>query len=204
MAVAGEVARELSEALLDAYQPERLDQMLYYELGRDRARITMAGDYETVVFRLIRAADSEGWLPELVAAARRQRADHAGLLAVAQRMGLAVDSSSLERNVRRWIPDFDPVAWRERLGVLERQVCRIEQDTPTGAIACGTGFLVAPDLVLTNHHVVRDEPAHSIRCRFDYRRDAGGRLSRWRTIGLWHTGRAVPPTNRSAHPRRTS
>lgn len=48
-----------------------------------------------------------------------------------------------------------------------------------GRTAMGTGFLIAPDLVLTNHHNLFERdgtPAESVRVLFDYEQDAGGRL----------------------------
>jgi hypothetical protein len=66
--------------------------------------------------------------------------------------------------------------WRSRLGELEGQVCRVEVG---GNLSVGTGFLVGPDLCLTNYHVI--EPALAgranpgdTRLRFDYRRTADG------------------------------
>lgn len=79
-----------------------------------------------------------------------------------------------ESNIRPQLPEIDVLVWRERLGRLERQVCRIERD----GRALGTGFLVSPRAVLTNWHVVeRAATAGSlaqIACRFDYRREADG------------------------------
>src|SRR5262249_44248823 len=53
-----------------------------------------------------------------------------------------------------------------RFLALQGQVCRIE------AAASGTGFLVAPDLVLTNFHVLEGEigvgNCAGVLCRFDY------------------------------------
>ena len=50
-----------------------------------------------------------------------------------------------------------------KLGEVEAQVCRIEIDTPRGTVY-GTGFLLGPDVLMTNHHVMEsvDRPA---RCR---------------------------------------
>lgn len=55
-----------------------------------------------------------------------------------------------ERIVRPDLPYFDPVVFRDGQAAAEDCVCRIL--ISDGAV--GTGFLVAPDLVLTNYHVV--------------------------------------------------
>ena len=47
--------------------------------------------------------------------------------------------------------DFDDLL--TRLGSLEPRICRVEVPG-VGSTSFGTGFLVGPDLVLTNHHVV--------------------------------------------------
>ena len=68
---------------------------------------------------------------------------------------------------------------------IGQTICRIETAHGT---TYGTGLLVADDRVLTNYHVVENhiagklDPA-SIRCRFDYARDATG-LDKGRTVTL--------------------
>ncbi|CAJ0849285.1 hypothetical protein AMST5_00103 [freshwater sediment metagenome] len=56
-----------------------------------------------------------------------------------------------------------------KLSTISSLICRIE------ATQLGTGFLVAPDLVLTNYHVVKPEidsgATGSAKCRFDYLSD---------------------------------
>jgi hypothetical protein len=65
------------------------------------------------------------------------------------------------------------MAWRTRLGQIEGQVCRVE----IKGQGIGTGFLVGPDLVITNWHVVnklKDKPDQvkpsDVILRFDYKR----------------------------------
>jgi V8-like Glu-specific endopeptidase len=173
--VDGRQARRLSEALLDAFAPQRLDEMLFYRLSKDRARITMAGNYETIVYDLIRAAHSEGWLDRLVVAARQSRPEHPGLRAVAEGRGLTASAPALESILSESAPEIHPAQWRARLGVLEGQVGRIEAN----GRALGTGFLVGPDLCLTSHHVVAKLfggglSADALRLRLDYKKDADG------------------------------
>ena len=64
---------------------------------------------------------------------------------------------------------INPATFYERLPALEGQVCWI--DIPGGG---GTGFLVGPDLVLTNQHVIDRVASNQarwqdVRCLFDYR-----------------------------------
>jgi hypothetical protein len=180
MRIDGPAARQLSEALLDAFSPERLDEMLYFRLSKVRARITMADNYETRVFQLIRAADSEGWLDRLVIAARQSRPAHPGLFEAAQGLQLAVETGDrLESILNTRAPQINPAQWRAQLGALEAQVCRLEVHTSVGSRPLGTGFLVGPDLCMTSYHVVRDLhlgniPPEDLRLRFDYKWSASG------------------------------
>lgn len=72
----------------------------------------------------------------------------------------------LQRNVRPHLGRLDVFVWRERLSQIERQVCRLE----VAGNAAGTGFLVGPDVVLTNWHVVKPfkDRLNELECRFDY------------------------------------
>src|SRR5215211_5907999 len=52
----------------------------------------------------------------------------------------------LQRNVRPHLAKLDVRIWLERLMQIERRVCRME----VGGQGVGTGFLIGPDMVLTN------------------------------------------------------
>ena len=80
----------------------------------------------------------------------------------------------LERLVRDNSSFIDITQLLGRLSALEGQTCRIElEGVPPRAI--GTGFLVGPDLVMTNQHVIDGQAAGApMICRFDYLVDAGG------------------------------
>jgi hypothetical protein len=90
----------------------------------------------------------------------------------------------LQRNVRPYLAKLDVRVWLERLIEIERRVCRIEQD----GNAIGTGFLVGPDTVLTNWHVVKGAQAErklaEVTCRFDYVKLANGTRDPGKVAGL--------------------
>lgn len=65
--------------------------------------------------------------------------------------------------------DPEPVGHLSSVLWHSRHVCRIDLESTDGLMAKGTGFLVGPDLVLTNYHVVEGRPPEEIKCRFDYR-----------------------------------
>ena len=122
--------------------------------------------------------DQRNTTEQLIAALRDARpsvielvnlADHAGFLA-------APSLASLEVFVRKeGEPYQDVLAFRASLSKREAAVCRVE--TPT---AYGTGALIGPDLVLTNHHVIASDLDQSgkligkIHCLFDFKQSATG------------------------------
>ncbi|WP_433125330.1 effector-associated domain EAD1-containing protein [Micromonospora sp. CA-240977] len=180
-AVRGHTAEQLNNALRDAFRPpDRLDMLLLHSLDRHRHDITMADDYLARVFHLIQAADSEGWLADLVGAALEARPAHAGLRSVATALGLTALSDNAERFIDEYVPFQDSQPWRQRLGTLEGQVCRLELVGPP-ARPLGSGFLVGPDVCMTAGHVVaalrdgRVRPEQVV-ARFDFRRAADGRV----------------------------
>jgi hypothetical protein len=172
----GAQAKRLSEALRDAFAPDALDEFLFYMLDVRREDLSLADAYTTRAFQLIRRLDSQGLIPELVAAARQARPRNAEFQALAAELDLSAAPSNLERIISGAAPFVDISTWRSRLGELEGQVCRVEVG---GNLSVGTGFLVGPDLCLTNYHVIRPlldhraEPGDT-RLRFDYRRAADG------------------------------
>jgi V8-like Glu-specific endopeptidase len=145
------------------------------------------------IFRVIEAAQAEGWLNALVLAAYRTRPNQSLIVKVAGELGLLVFSGSVanERPLAGGTPNvsavaefeaivnpqrrmIDPADLRKILVDYPSRICRIE----IGG-GGGTGFLVGPDLVLTNHHVM--EPvlsqrarAQDVICRFDYRKKDDG------------------------------
>jgi hypothetical protein len=59
----------------------------------------------------------------------------------------------LERIIKATNSFLDVDKWRTKLGQIETQVCRIEIRSNRGTIY-GTGFLLAPDVIITNYHVI--------------------------------------------------
>jgi V8-like Glu-specific endopeptidase len=104
-----------------------------------------------------------------------------------------------QKRVRQILPLIDPRAWVAQLIKNEQRVCQIEvNDVPLG-----TGFLVGPDAVLTNHHVLKDQiqsksAGKRIKCRFDYRTMTNGIPSSGTLVDLaekwseWHLDSSPP------------
>jgi hypothetical protein len=111
-----------------------------------------------------------------------------------------------QKRVKAALPWLDPRLWGTPLFQTEARVCRIEVD----GIPVGTGFLVGPDAVLTNYHVLATEIAvkatgDRITCLFDYRVLSGGVESEGTRVGLasawddWHIDSSPPLPNAAEH-----
>jgi cellulose synthase operon protein C len=165
---------QLRDALLSAFRSrQELDELLDLKLDRRLDAIAPIADLRSTVFQVIKAAEAEGWTADLVAAAREARPGNRQLQDFAAGFGLAAtvpEPADLVSRIAEPTPFFDVTSWRERLGVVEGQVCRVELDRQP----VGTGFLVGPDLVLTAFHVLDEiidekRPPAVASCRFDYK-----------------------------------
>ncbi|HEY0778931.1 MAG TPA: trypsin-like peptidase domain-containing protein [Gemmatirosa sp.] len=121
-------------------------------------------------------AEARGQIEALVAAAVHLSPLNAKLRAVAATLRVDEGAGGFERIVQDRVGFVDPDRWRAKMVRAEDAVCRVE--IPDGA-PVGTGFLVGPDLVLTNHHVVADVlerryTSAQMTLRFDYKRLPGG------------------------------
>jgi hypothetical protein len=87
-----------------------------------------------------------------------------------------------ERQIRKDLPSIDPRVWAAQMFRHDMRICIVQVDQSPR----GTGFLVGPDAVLTNFHVLKDEievlndevrpkvAADRITFLFDYRVLANG------------------------------
>lgn len=146
--------------------------------------ITAPGPFRHQVFELVQVSQQEGWTAGLIAVVQAESKNPriqalSALPAAKAEAELDAVVHAFERMARPNQPLIDMAEFGDRLDGIRHRVCRIE-DAARHAI--GTGFLVAADLVLTNHHVVVADmggpqdvfrPAADIICRFDYAIEAG-------------------------------
>lgn len=192
MGLNGSQYEALVNAIVDAFpDSSSLAMMLKFRLGRHLNAIVGPGPTTDQAFYLIQASEAEGWTEDLVAAARKSRPRNAMLLEVAQSVQLPTNVPSgpeLQRIIRDTNRFHDITLWREAMAAIEGQVCRITVATNKGKPLYGTGFLVGPDLVMTNHHVIEaviageagtqtakgwSARAAGVTCQFDYKKVAG-------------------------------
>jgi len=133
-----------------------------------------------VIRNVVNEANSRLWWREVLREARNVVPGDDGLARFAAQFGLApelvttstggsvtLSEPQLELKIKASQSTYDIVAWRRKVGEIEGRVCRVE--CPAG-VALGTGFLIGPNAVITNFHVVEAATDHAeIRLRFDYK-----------------------------------
>jgi V8-like Glu-specific endopeptidase len=205
--------QEIWRAFTTGFSKRSLEQMLKFGLDLDLDSIVAGGSMQDMVFDLLGQAEREGWTTDLIRQAYQYNPRNADLLRIYQKYGLAPGVSAqnagnvvpevrsvegLEGNIRLRLPTFDFAVWREKMALVEGRVCRVELN----GNAAGTGFLVGPDAVLTNYHVLQSvltgatQPS-AVACRFDYKVLSDGSRLEGTVVGLhpadWNTD-ASPPS----------
>jgi hypothetical protein len=178
---------KLRDLLREAFPRHRFEDLLLFRMDRRLDDyVSPADDYPAALRKVIQQANAALWWRDLLSEARKAVPGDPGLLEFGEQFGLspaAVEAGGraeaplrgrqLELRIKAAQSTFDIGTWRRRLGEIEGRVCRIEY--PEGEWQ-GTGFLVGPDVVLTNYHVV--EPfieggvagdASAVVVRFDYK-----------------------------------
>lgn len=161
-------SKRLQESLIDAFPTElQLAQMVRWGLRVNLAAIAGSGTLEEITFRLIAYwAEPRHKLRELIQAARQANPDHPGLMELAREEGLMLKAPpGLEKILR---PQIGITSF-QLLSRLQFQVCQVRRN----GSALGTGFLVGPDLVMTNYHVAfptgANRPYGGLSVLFDYK-----------------------------------
>jgi Trypsin-like peptidase domain/Effector-associated domain 1 len=149
----GAQRKRLCEALGVAFSLKELKRMVRFRLNLDLEDVSEAGTKADVIYELVEYASRRDLVRPLVEGARAENPANPALAAFLDTLGLdpvpAAAARALERIVNERATFADAVGFRERLGRIEAWICRTEMPG-----SGGTGFLVAPDLVLTNHHVM--------------------------------------------------
>lgn len=183
----------LHDALVDAFPDYASLSLMVARSGGNIARIAGPGPLGNVALAVIRDAEARDQVDQLVESSRAANPTNRALVTVAAAVGLepsgvvvteekrdkalAQVTDHLERLVdpERGIGDFGSYA--VKIPEFLRQVCAVEL-----ASEAGTGFLIGPETVLTNYHVVAkaiagDFDPTSVVLRFDYRRLRDGRTT---------------------------
>jgi hypothetical protein len=190
---------EFQQALAGAFKEYELEMMVKVRLNENLHAIVGPGPTNWVIFQLLQWAEERGApvVADLARAAYLERPRSPEIRRIYEKFGMApsvlvqeagasvagapryATASGLEAIVSPRLKAVDMGVWRDKLARVEGQVCRIEFD----GNARGTGFLVGPDLVLTNYHVLEEtiegkRSAAQVVCRFDYKVLADGTRSK--------------------------
>ncbi len=93
MGLSGRQREKLKEALVDAFPTKApLEQMLSFELDKNLDEIAGGKDLQEIVFNLIRKAEAEGWIEELILAARKANPGNPKLQAIELTSGGEISS----------------------------------------------------------------------------------------------------------------
>lgn len=186
-----ELLEEFSLALEDAYPtPVDLDQMLSFGLGIHRLAITNNNGTRAIIYDLIVWFQGRDKTTDFLITARQFNPDNIKLFEIARKANLVLgllenqqnglttstirNIRNLEREIKETSKYLDLGVWTKKLGMIEGTVCRIEYKNSKGNQVFGTGFLVGPNCLLTNYHIMEDviqgnvEPKDLI-FRFDYK-----------------------------------
>lgn len=197
----GKAIDALHQALLSAYPQEAdLKRLVRTELDLRLNRVAGGRNYSDLVFELIESLEAEDKLDDLLAAARRKNSTNKQLQSLSESLikqgpdfqwRSDEDDKSLEGLLRpgRDVDSYD-VAFLQRMSRPASAVCRVElSGEPPEAI--GTGFLVAPDLLLTNYHVIApdnesdpNELLDQIILRFEYLTLSDGQTAKGKPFRL--------------------
>ncbi len=209
---------EFAQALAEGFDSFELASLLRTEMSVRLDRIVGGGPFDQVIFNLVSWAERRGLEVELIRAAYRVNPGNDQVRQVYQKYGLAPElelqragqalpisalpltDGGLEKTVKKYIPAVDGELWRRQWSEMEGRVCRVELNDARGSM--GTGFLVGPEAVLTNYHVLASvlaDPmaAAAVQFRFDYKVLRNGTVSEGVLVGPRETGWLLdksPPT----------
>lgn len=187
LTLGGSDRRLVQDQLLSSYDVRELDSLVQDQVPDVHNEVAFQGAAPSHAVReVVDAANRRGLLDRLLVAAASNRPFRPDLRALTLHFSrqpgwnaaLEAHGMAIGASLESLTSPADPFVGTTRLARwlirAERQTCQVR----CGA-EHGTGFLVAPDLVLTCYHVVQQHlvgamVAASVQVRFDYRTDALG------------------------------
>ena len=160
------------------FNPDSFDMFLLIRLNKPRYNITMHNDFKMRIFSVLQVANEELWQLEFLNALLAARPRDNEIQSFSDQFINRVGSKNNLEVLVTQSEFIDPAVARSRFNELENRICRIEIsfNEKTGF---GTGFLVGPDRVMTNYHVLKpilDNPENysKVVCRFDFKKSMDG------------------------------
>ena len=190
----GSYAENSGQALLDAFRKAYEMEIVVSdaEIGTTFANfMAVPGTpYEAGPFNLLDYVEAQNKLVPFLQAARLRNPGNENLRKVLAELSvleprfaaLRPDTSlcEAERIVLRVLSFEDAAVWISTLAKMRHAVCRVEPQPATESIdGYGTGYLVAPDVVMTNYHVAEGfwndkTKASCVVLRFDFEKAVTG------------------------------
>ncbi|MGA7732626.1 MAG: effector-associated domain EAD1-containing protein, partial [Chloroflexia bacterium] len=144
----------LSIAFRSRLTLNQFDRMLKERLDISREDISLGEDYTDILFKVIREANSAGWVYQLVDAARQVRPNESVFVEYAHMLGIGLrglpETAELQGIIRASNSMLNLATFLSRAGEIVGQVCRVDLQGEGE----GTGFLIGPNAVLTSYHVI--------------------------------------------------
>lgn len=183
----------LKEGIVKSFTEAGFAMFLDEELDKTLDHIAPAAEpFPVRVFLVIKRAQMDGWIGEFAAAAYTARNMRSEFRTLARDLGLlghvvgresvalegapgrtngAADASDASTAAGR-VGFLDP-AWLDSIGDCRKRVCLVEAER-----GVATGFLIAPDLVLTAGYVADAATQTPFGCRFDFTASLDGMIVR--------------------------
>lgn len=177
----GKQVEAFCDALLSAFPNwGDLERMVRFELDERLDLIVARGPTKAAAYDLVIWAETYSRLDDLLLGARAQNPTNKDLLRFAYEVALTSDATpedKLEAIMVEGTPFATPAEWRVLMKRSERCVARVEYKKGETWAGIGTGFLVGPDLLMTNWHVLRNLRAVGTKWRasFDFSSDESGK-----------------------------
>src|SRR6185369_9952053 len=114
------------------------------------------GDVTAFARRIVETLNAAGRIPDAVGLLRQEAHRNSRLTAGLNyilRGGRFGDDAAAQKFVNEYEPLLSSATFQERFPRVSRTVCAIGLGAPLDSIV-GSGFLIAPDLVMTNYHVI--------------------------------------------------
>ena len=189
MTIPGGTMQAICDAIADAYDEPSVTMAVKFLMDERFDNIVGPGHFPWRVFNLVQWAAMNGRDVELVQALGRSRPKHAGMRDIYQKYGMSMaaqvqkagkpdpavpdgeTTGGLEKIVRDHLQFQEFEVWLARMTEVGGRVCLIM----INGAAQGTGFLVGPDVVLTNYHVMEPvltgvRKATEVECVFDFKK----------------------------------
>ncbi len=174
MKVTGKWVKVLLRAMEGSFSPDELDRLLVERWDMHLYQFAGNGSMGTQALAVLTHFNARYIAEELLIALRDARPRHPDFIALADLAGFTVIGAGLEAYL---VPGQDAspdaVDFRGKLAQCENYVCRIETGNSRG-----TGVLIGPNLVLTNHHVAKVGAGNALPatvfCLFDHKIAADG------------------------------